>query len=158
MPNAFPNADVRRRRRIIAEYYLLQSHVMKRLAMTVLIGALVSNAALTLVRAQAPQGARDFIVVFHDDETDVDGLTAEHGRAYGAAVSHRYRAALKGYAATIPLARLDDVRRDPRVAFVSEDRPVAAVAQTLPSGIDRIDAELSTRFSSNAWSNIAVAV
>jgi subtilisin len=131
---------------------------MKRLAMTVLIGVFVSNAALTLVRAQAPHGARDFIVVFHDDEADVDGLTAEHGRAYGAAVSHRYRAALKGYAATIPLARLDDVRRDPRVAFVSEDRPVTAVAQTLPTGIDRIDGELSSHFASNAWNNIAVAV
>jgi len=131
---------------------------MKRLAMTVLIGVVLSNAALTLVRAQAPQGARDFIVVFHADERDVEGLTAEHGRAYGASVSHRYNAALKGYAATIPLARLDDVRRDPRVAFVSEDRPVASVAQTLPTGIDRIDGELSSHFSSNTWNNIAVAV
>jgi subtilisin family serine protease len=131
---------------------------MKRYAMTVLIAVLVSNAALTLVRAQGPQGARDFIVVFHDDESDVDGLTAEHGRAYGASVSHRYHAALKGYAATIPLARLDDVRRDPHVAFVSEDLPVAAVVQTLPTGVDRIEGELSTHFSSNAWNNIAVAV
>jgi subtilisin family serine protease len=131
---------------------------MKRLALTILIAALVANAALTLVRAQGPQGARDFIVVFHDDERDVDGLSAEHGRAYGASVSHRYHAALKGYAATIPLARIDDVRRDPRVAFVSEDRPVSAVAQTLPTGVDRIDGELSSRFSSNAWNNIAVAV
>jgi subtilisin family serine protease len=62
---------------------------------------------------------------------------------------------LKGYAATIPQARLDDVERDPRVAFVSDDRPVKAVAQTLPTGIDRIDGEVSTRFTS--W-NVAVAV
>jgi subtilisin len=132
---------------------------MKRISTTFLIGVILSSAALTLVgRAQVPQGAHDFIVVFHSDEGDVDGLTAAHANAYGASVSHRYHTALKGYAATIPLARLDDVRRDPRVAFVSEDRPVAAVAQTLPTGIDRIDGELSSHFSSNTWNNVAVAV
>jgi len=131
---------------------------MKRIATTLLIAVLLATTALTLVgHAQAPQGARDFIVVFYDDERDVDDLAAEHARAYGASVSDRYHSALKGYAATIPLARLDDVRRDPRVAFVSEDRPVTAVAQTLPTGIDRIDGDLSSHFSSNTW-NTAVAV
>ena len=126
--------------------------------MTFLIAVLLTTAPLTLVgSAQGPRGARDFIVVFHNDERDVDGSTAEHARVHGASVSQRYHSALKGYAATIPLARLDDVRRDPRVAFVSEDRPVTAVAQTLPTGIDRIDGDLSSHFSSNTW-NIAVAV
>jgi subtilisin family serine protease len=131
---------------------------MKKIATTFLIALLLSAAALTVVgRAQGPGGAREFIVVFYDDERDVDGLAAEHARAYGASVSDRYHSALKGYAATIPLARLDDIRRDPRVAFVSEDRPVTAVAQTLPTGIDRIDGDLSSHASSNSW-NIAVAV
>jgi subtilisin len=146
--------------RFTLEYPLLRQCVMKRLTMTflILIAVLLTTAPLTqMVRAQGPRGARDFIVVFHNDERDVDGSTAEHARVYGAAVSQRYHSALKGYAATIPLARLDDVRRDPRVAFVSEDRPVTAVAQTLPTGIDRIDGDLSSRFSSNTW-NIAVAV
>jgi subtilisin len=107
------------------------------------------------------QGAsRQYIVVFHDDERDSRGLASEHARAYGASLSHVYRSALKGYAATIPEARIDDVRRDPRVAFVSEDRPVYAVgvAQPAPTGIDRVDAEQSIHFSSNDWSGIAVAV
>src|SRR5262245_14797149 len=131
---------------------------MKRIVTTFLIAVFLSGAALTLVgRAQEPQGARDFIVVFHNDERDVDSVAAEHARAYGASVSHRYHSAMRGYAARIPLARLNDVRRDPRVAFVSDDRPVAAVAQTLPTGIDRIDADASSHFSSNSW-NIAVAV
>ena len=90
--------------------------------------------------------------------TRIDGLTAEHGRIYGASVSQRFHSALKGYAARIPQARLADIQRDPRVAFVSEDRPVEAVAQTLPTGVDRIDAELSSHHpSTTAW-NIAVAV
>jgi subtilisin family serine protease len=105
-----------------------------------------------------PQAAaKDYIVVFYDNERDVDRLAAEHGRAYGVSVSQLYHSALKGYAATIPQARLGDIRRDPQVAFVSEDRPVEAVAQTLPTGIDRIDGDLSSHYSSNTW-NIAVAV
>jgi subtilisin family serine protease len=122
------------------------------------IAAVAATTVLTQVgRAQERRSAGDFIVVFHDDETDVDGIAAQHGRDYGASVSQRYRSALKGYAATVPFARLDDLRRDPRVAFVSEDRPVAAVAQSLPTGVDRIEAELSSRFASSAWT-IAVAV
>jgi subtilisin len=96
-------------------------------------------------------------VVFYDDERDVDGLAVQHGHAYGAEISARYHSALKGYAAKIPHARIDDVRRDPRVAFVSDDRDVEAFAQTLPTGINRIDGESSTHYNSNTWST-AVAV
>src|SRR3989441_11023633 len=133
---------------------------MKRIAITVSIAAVLAATRLPRMGQAGPPpqaAARDFIVVFYDDERDVDGLAAAHGRAYGASVSHLYHSALKGYAATISQARLGDIRRDPRVAFVSEDRPVEAVAQTLPTGVDRIDGELSTHYSSNTW-NIAVAV
>jgi subtilisin len=134
---------------------------MKRFAFAVTIAVvMVAGTRPMIGQGGAPPqaAARDVIVVFYDDEPDVDGLAAEHGRLYGASVSQRYHSALKGYAARIPQARLGDIQRDPRVAFVSEDRPVQAVAQTLPTGIDRIDAESSTHFASNAWSNIAVAV
>jgi subtilisin len=130
---------------------------MKRIA-TIFSILLLSSACLAATaHAQGSQGGRQVIVVFHDDERNVDGVAAEHARLYGAAISHRYHSALKGYAATIPQARLDDVERDPRVAFVSDDRPVKAAAQTLPTGIDRIDGEHSSHFTSNAW-NVAVAV
>jgi len=133
---------------------------MRRIAIMISIVAVLSGTRLTLMGQAGPPphaAAKDYIVVFYDDERDVDGLAAEHGRAYGASISQRYHSALKGYAATIPQARLGDIRRDPRVAFVSEDRPVHAVAQTLPAGVDRIDGELSSHFASNSW-NIAVAV
>jgi subtilisin len=133
---------------------------MRRIAITVSIAAVLAATRLTLMgqAGPPPQSARDVIVVFHDDESDVDGLAAEHGRAYGASVSQLYHSALRGYAARIPAARLGDVQRDPRVAFVSDDRPVQAVAQTLPTGVNRIDAEPLLHPGSNSWSNIAVAV
>jgi subtilisin len=133
---------------------------MKRIGIALSIAIVMVGTRLTIMGQGRPEqsGARDVIVVLHDDEGDVDGVAAEHGRAYGASVSHLYHTALKGYAATIPEARLADVQRDPSVAFVSEDRPVEAVVQTLPTGIDRIDAEQSSHYASNTWSNIAVAV
>jgi subtilisin len=134
---------------------------MRRIAITVSIVAVLAGTRLTLMGQAGPPpqaAAKDYIVVFYDDERDVDGLAAEHGRVYGASVAQLYHSALKGYAATIPQARLGDIQRDPRVAFVSEDRPVRAVAQTLPTGVNRIDGELSSHYSSNTWNNIAVAV
>jgi subtilisin family serine protease len=131
--------------------------MLKRITLMLSIAALLAASGVRTM-GQAPQASsRNVIVVFYDDERDVDGLAAEHGRAYGAEVSARYHSALKGYAATIPQARIDDVRRDPRVAFVSDDREVEAFAQTLPTGVDRIDGELSSHFASNTW-NTAVAV
>ena len=131
---------------------------MKRIAMMVSIAAVLAGTSLKLF-GQAPlAAARGYIVVFHDDERDVDGLAAEHGRAYGANVSSLYHSALKGYAATISQARIGDIRRDPRVAFVSEDRDVQAVTQTLPSGGDRIDGEpTALHVAPTSWP-IAVAV
>ena len=130
---------------------------MKRVAMALAIAAVVAGTRLTLIGQGRPPAAGDYIVVLHDDARDVPGLAAAHARAYGVGVSQHYEHALKGYAATIPNARLGDIRRDPRVAFVSEDRPVQAVGQTLPTGINRIDGELSSHIASNSW-NIAVAV
>ena len=59
--------------------------------------------------------------------------------------------ALRGYAAMIPAARLAQLRSDPRVAFVSEDRLVQAVGSaplaagdSAPTGVRRIDAATTT--------------
>jgi peptidase inhibitor I9 len=56
-------------------------------------------------------------------------------------VSQAYGAALKGFAAEIPTGKIGAVRSDPRVAFVAEDRKVYASVQTLPKGVDRVDAD-----------------
>ncbi len=131
--------------------------MLKRLAFTLSVAAVLAASGIRAT-GQAPQAStRDVIVVFYDDERDVDGLAIQHGHAYGAEISARYHSALKGYAAKIPHARIDDVRRDPRVAFVSDDRDVEALAQTLPTGVHRIDGEQSSHFASNSW-NTAVAV
>jgi subtilisin family serine protease len=65
------------------------------------------------------------------------------GRAVGADVTHVYRHALRGYAARLTPAAAARLARTPGVAAVVPDRPVSIAAQTIPTGIDRIDAEQS---------------
>lgn len=123
-------------------------------------GALAISEWSGGVSAQA-QPAAAYIVVLQDDTPDVPAVANEHARAYGLTVGRAYQSALRGYAAVIPLARLADVQNDPRVRFVSEDRPVFAVAQSTPTGIHRIEADTSSLYSNPdgaSVSGLAVAV
>jgi len=54
-----------------------------------------------------------------------------------------YEDVLNGFAAVIPDDQLADVRSDPRVQTVVPDQEVHAYVQKLPTGIDRIDADLN---------------
>jgi subtilisin family serine protease len=58
----------------------------------------------------------------------------------GVIPTHVYRYVFPGFAAVIPADKLDDVRNDPRVQAVAADRVVHLEAQTIPTGISRIDA------------------
>jgi len=107
--------------------------------------------------------AGQYIVVLKDSVTDLDAvqtqlIAAGQGEALGS-----YRHALRGFAARFSDAEIEVIKNDPRVEFVSEDysvsimqsrdnagalarplarsSPFAVAAQTLPTGIDRINAE-----------------
>ncbi len=86
----------------------------------------------------------DGYIVVLKDNVDSGAVADQHRGRYGAQLEHIYRHALKGYAANLPTDRVDDVRRDSRVAYVERDGTVRAVAQTLPWGIDKIEADLSS--------------
>lgn len=67
---------------------------------------------------------------------------------HGAAAEHVYSAALNGFAGAVPAGRLRALLRDPQVAWVEQDQVVAAFAQTRPTGVLRVNADL------NATANI----
>jgi subtilisin family serine protease len=111
--------------------------------------------------AGASNGVVGRYIVVLRGAADPPAVANEHATKYGASVSHVYVAALHGYAATIPDARLAAVRADPRVAFISADREVHAIAQSLPTGINRIEGDLSSQLSGNGSGSVsgpAVAV
>jgi subtilisin family serine protease len=66
-----------------------------------------------------------------------------HEAVYGVGVTHVYRTALKGYAAAMPASVAQTIESLPGVEWVEQDKVVRASAQTLPTGINRVDADLS---------------
>lgn len=71
-----------------------------------------------------------------------DGVSpAEVAASHDLRPSHVYSAALNGFAAAVPPSRVTDLRSDARVVSLGEDRLVHASVQTLPTGVNRIDAE-----------------
>ena len=125
--------------------------------LALVLGSLVAAPALP---AQSAGPAEAVIVVLAED-ANPGAVARQHARRYGAEVSQVYRAALRGYAARVPADVLASLRSDPQVAFVSADGAVHATAQTTPTGINRIDAELSSQASGDgggAVNSPAVAV
>lgn len=97
----------------------------------------------------ASTGADGYIVVLKQAAPEPDRIADAHARRYGAAVDHVYRHALKGYAGRLPANRVDLIRADDRVDYVERDGTMRATAQTLPWGINRIDADVSSARAGN---------
>jgi len=87
------------------------------------------------------------IVVFREN-VNVDTGSRSLADSYGLQVQMLYRHALKGMAANIPPGLLNRLKQDPRVAYIEPVQAMHLHAQTLPTGIDRINVEL------NATANI----
>jgi subtilisin len=106
----------------------------------------------------APSGSGAYIVVFKGSVTDPAALAASQTKKLGATLSQVYKVALRGYAATIPTSRLAELASDPSVAYVAPDTPVSPAAQLLPSGVDRIDGELSSTLSGNGTGSVGLNI
>jgi subtilisin family serine protease len=79
-----------------------------------------------------------WIVVFDPDVADAPGLARRLTESHGGTLHHSYRHVLKGFAATLPPAAVEALRRNPNVAYVEADQVMRA-AQGTPLGLDRID-------------------
>ena len=99
--------------------------------------------------AHAREIPGQYIVVL-DDGADVSDVVADHRRSARAEVLDSYTHALDAYTARLSAAALAQVKADPRVAYVTSDREGTAVqAQSLPAGINRIDADVSSALAGN---------
>ncbi|MGA1052652.1 MAG: protease inhibitor I9 family protein, partial [Ilumatobacteraceae bacterium] len=89
-----------------------------RLALAVALAA--SSAAFAAASpAEARGPAQDYIVQM-TSPADVDhGVAIARGR--GGVVTHTYRNVLDGFAARLPAAAVDALRRNPRVASIEPD-------------------------------------
>jgi subtilisin family serine protease len=111
--------------------------------------AVVSAPGVSGAAPASPPGPPGAYIVVLKDGTDPRQVADDHSRRFNAEVAQVYRAALNGYAGRIPAARLANLRADPRVSYVEADGTATASAQSLPWGIDRIDADVSSTLAGN---------
>ena len=120
-----------------------------------LVALLLLAGSLGIAPAATAQVIPDqYIVVLHDHVPRALDVAQDLTRRHRIGVGNVYESALKGFSATIPASALSAIERDPRVRFISEDRVVVAFQQTLPTGVNRINAEHKT----NTGTGINVAV
>ena len=108
--------------------------------------------------AGAPSGR--YIVVLENDAS-AKTVAASQAQRFGFDVGHVYSHALQGYSATMPASVAAQLEDSPSVAWVQRDTPVEATAQTMPTGINRANADASPTARINGTDervNVDVAV
>ena len=90
-----------------------------------------------------------YIVVLRDSVPDPEAFAGRMSKQHRLKLRHVYRRALKGFAAQIPESILPWLKRHTDVAFIEPDRIVYALSQTLPSGVDRIQADQNDTHKNN---------
>lgn len=127
--------------------------------------SLLTSATFVQATPTTSHAPGQYIVVFSDNVTDASTTAYEIALRHGFGIQHVYSHALKGFASAIPLAKIDILKKDPRVAFINEDRIVEAWGkptggsttqpdQTIPTGILRIGSQTA----SSTGSGVTVAV
>ena len=123
-----------------------------------LAALLVSVIAAMPSAAAAPSGSTGSYIVVLKGAASPSAVARAHADRFGARVGHVYRHALKGYSATLSSDRVAALEADPNVVAVAPDLPVHTFVQTMPTGIDRIDGELSSAQSGNGSGEVNVDI
>jgi subtilisin family serine protease len=114
-----------------------------------LVVALTALASVLVMSAQASGPGADRYIVVLKNAVDSNAVANLHAQRYGASVDHVWSSALHGYSAVIPNDRVAAVRADQNVAYVELDGIATTTAQTLPWGVDKIDADVSSTLAGN---------
>lgn len=127
---------------------------MPKILPVALLALAFAAAPLTPAAAEAPPQSDvvpgGYIVTLKDTAApDSAGMSAtvdaavEQAATLGAHVQHVYRHALHGYSASMSPSVAAALADDPRVSSVEPDRRVQATAQSVPTGVDRAEADKS---------------
>ncbi len=144
---------------------------MLRLALIACALLLVAGLALA-ARVEAQSGTKigrataagRYIVLYDKSVDDAAAATRRRERSQGFHARLRYSSAVKGFAAALTAEQADSLRTDPKVAAVTEDRAVRALAVVPlapgeplpPSGVRRIETATSSTARERSSVNVAV--
>ncbi|MGI8720013.1 MAG: S8 family peptidase [Nitrososphaeraceae archaeon] len=102
----------------------------------------------------------DYIVVLKDNNflSSASSLAGK-ARSDGATIGHIYDDALHGFSMKAPNDDvLDEIVADPGVDYVQPDVKVKAFSQSLPTGVNRVDGDLSSAKSGNGKGSVNVDI
>ncbi|KGN40110.1 peptidase S8 [Knoellia aerolata DSM 18566] len=120
--------------------------------------ALFVAGSAPAIGATAAPGPTSKVIVALRPGADPGAVAADHQRSRGASVTHLYRHALTGYAASLTPAAARSLADDPRVLRVMPDHEVRMSAQILPPGVDRVGADESFAASGNGRGAVDVDI
>ncbi len=109
------------------------------------------------VQAGAAETPTPYIVVLEPGVAP-GPFAAQAAEGAGTRVEHVYRHALNGFALRLPPSRVAALEADPRVRFLTRDGVVRAEAQSLPTGVDRVDGDLSSAASGDGSGGVRAPV
>ena len=116
----------------------------------------VLGPGLTRPVSAAPTSG-EYIVTLKDG-IDAKAFAAAADARSGVEVKQVYSVALPGFHAQLTASARSQLAQDPGVRFLSPNRTFKAFAQTLPTGVDRIEGDLSTTYAAGGSVTTPVAV
>lgn len=100
--------------------------------------------AMGPVAPPTPPAWESVIVQLKDNVSKSGIVTQGLMSEYGGELGHVYEHAIKGFAAQLPGAAVEGLRLNPWVKNIEADLAMHAFGQVTPTGLDRIDADLSS--------------
>lgn len=121
---------------------------------------LVVMLLVAVAPASAQNNGATHIVVFKDGVMSSRSTLAVNNfaRAYGLSIEASYSHALNGVAAVIPNSQLRRLKADPRVKYVEPVYIASITAQTIPTGLPRINAVSNPALQINGVDDFRVNV
>ena len=130
---------------------------MRKMSLLLALVATMTLLAAGVAVTQVPEkrNSSRYIVVLENAVDSPSRVANNMEQRQNLDVGFVYSSALEGFSAEIPHGAVAAVRANPQVAYVERDGPVHAVAQTLPWGINRIDADLSSTRAGNGSGRVS---
>jgi len=126
---------------------------MRLIAVTGLVFVLVFGlAGQAMAAAQPPEMVKVLIGFDRQPGPAEEGIV----RGAGGKIKYNFGGFINSIAATVPKAAIDGLQRGPRVTYVELDGRVYIIGQTLPWGVDRIDAEVVYGYNKGTGVKVAI--
>ena len=109
------------------------------------------NLAKNLREVKGEKIPNQYIVVLKDNDfLSSRSFSAREAINEGAALRHTYDHVLRGFSIRVPNDKvLEKIQKNPEVDYVQPDIKVKAFVQSLPTGVNRVDGDLSSTKSGN---------